>query len=152
MVQEDKEQSLLKRVLVILWHGLRNNIAYYGIVIGSTQEIFIQNHGIAYGSIELQSSFRSEIFGMLSGCHLLSLLVNYYQSALQPNQQLSIFCDNLGLIKRVNKHLSGHIPLRDYGLSDTDVELQLLHELKVLQVLGFTVTVQHVKGHQDSTQ
>ena len=138
-------------LLMVSDGGLRFDQGTYGVVIADLNTILIQNQGIAHGSRTLHSSFRAESYGMISGCHTLYSILQFHKITVPANKQLQIFSDNLGLITRINKHLYESMSLRDHGAPDIDIELQILSELRALRLLGFRISVSHVKGHQDRT-
>ena len=129
--------------------GLKNGQGTYGVVIADPTSILIQNNGIAHGHPDINSSFRAESYGMLCGSHTIKSIVTYHKLSITPNKKLQIFSDNLGLITRINKHLYSKMELRDFGASDIDLELQILSEIRDLRLLGFQISINHVKGHQD---
>ena len=145
-----KEISISEKPLLLVSDGgLRDTQGSYGVVIGTNEEELIHNQGIARGAIELASSFRSESYGMLSGCHTLVAILNHYNIMIPKDKRLQLYTDSESLVKRLHKHLNKPLPLKSCGGADIDVECQIHACLQELVEKGFQISIHHVKGHQD---
>jgi hypothetical protein len=94
-------------------------------------------------------SYRAEGYGMIGGllflCHLC-LYCGHLQ--LLPLQKM--YCDNLGLVTKVNKFLLFRLASTQAALhSEFDV-LATIHDL--LNNFPIPPTISHVKGHQDNNK
>lgn len=62
-----------------------------------------------------------------------------------------MLCDNLSLVRCIQRILLGQTYPRMFLRSDSDVILQIAHEVKWLQSVKINIILEHVKGHQDDT-
>jgi hypothetical protein len=129
--------------------GLPGDIGTFGIACGSDSEIFFKNMGLAHGSTQCQSSHRSESYGMLGGLSSLHHIILFNEIRPVTTKKIFGYCDNLSLVRRINKHLAHQITISEHYAPDIDVALQILKELEALTALGFDVLIKHVIGHQD---
>ncbi len=129
--------------------GYYNGKGSFGVIVATKDDILARMYGDAPGTFETHSSFRSECYGILGA---LTLLLTQYQfriaTAEIPSKTI-IYCDNEGLVQRLNHHRSVPLTPSDFLQTESDVELQILHEFKELEKIGFKFTCLHVKGHQD---
>ena len=121
------------------------------MIIGDDESIAMQLEGDAPGTPEMHSAFRSESYGILGTITFLKLQHDYLNINWPANKKLHLYCDNKGLIQRLNNHLHSPITPREYLLTDSDVELQILWSFDALQQTGIHIRLFHVKGHQDNT-
>lgn len=123
----------------------------FGVIIASQNEEFLTNQCTAPGAIQLHSSFRSELYGLLAGCILLNEVIQYCHLIIQPHHQLQIYIDNKGVVDRVNRHQRQDVALSEMLATDIDLEIQILQEIKLLRATGLGITpILHVKAHQDN--
>ena len=129
--------------------GAKDGAGSFGTVIALECEND-EHHGIV---TELQGqafgpepgSFRAEAYGMLAGLRLLLQACNLWN--IQSQADIQIFCDNEGLIKRMNKRVTRDIILpRHFLIPEADLEMLIDNSLKAL---GLASRYTHVKGHQD---
>jgi hypothetical protein len=83
---------------------------------------------------------------MLAGLLFLCHLCLYYEH-LNQLPLTNIYCDNLGLIKKVNRLLTFRLATTQAALHSEYDMLATIH--KLLGDLPITPTIDHVKGHQD---
>ena len=110
----------------------------YAWVVADYDDIYCSNTGIVCGCVESVTSYRAEVFGVLS---LTTFLWSLFKDD-QPNDekiQIEIHCDNESVVK-----MSGHPADAD---ADEDVFLQLKQVLSEIAHC-VSVTFTHVKGHQ----
>jgi hypothetical protein len=131
--------------------GFNRGKGSFGCVIECDGMELMTVAGKAPGKDDLNSSFRCEAYGMLAGLCLLKHIQMYFEHEPHHDRNLAVFCDNLGLINRLNHNRDSQMTLGAYNSPDIDVELQLLFEIKDLTARGYTVKMEHVKGHQDAT-
>lgn len=84
----------------------RENDAQHGIITELQGQAFGPEPG----------SFRAEAYGMLAGLRLILQACKPWQIELQA--EVKLFCDNEGLIKRMNKRAERVITLLKYNLPD----------------------------------
>jgi hypothetical protein len=118
----------------------------FGWVLATSQpqRILIRCRGPAYGSS--MNSFRAEAYGLLSVSTFLHLLAVRYQQQIPPT---IIWCDNLSVIRTVNNINSSMRPAfpNETLRPSWDVLQAICHQLSNLP----DITIQHIKGHQDTT-
>jgi hypothetical protein len=131
--------------------GFNRGKGSFGCIIECDGTELMTVAGKAPGKDDLNSSFRCEAYGMLAGLCLLKHIQLYLEIKPHTDRSLEIFCDNLGLIQRLNHDREYPMVLGAYNAPDIDVELQVLSEIGDLSSRGFKVQMEHVKGHQDAT-
>lgn len=120
----------------------------FGVAVGTDQEDLYHHEGPAPYTEEHTTPFRSEAYGLLASLKFFILLMNTYQ--IKANQKkVSVYCDNIEIIKWINAHLTQVLSPRIFLQHDADVVTHILFEIKTLQRLGIVLTFSHVKGHQD---
>jgi hypothetical protein len=90
-------------------------------------------------------SFRAESSGLLSVLLFFDHYLQFFQAEVQATVQHLFYCDNQGLLKRINSHLERHCQClaSEYDLESGTVE--------ILDRLLPRFALQHVKGHNDDT-
>jgi hypothetical protein len=91
-------------------------------------------------------SYRAEGYGMIGGLLLLRHLC-LYCGHLQLLPLHKMYCNNLGLVAKVNKLLSFGSATTQAALHSEFDMLATIHDL--LRDVSISPTVSHVKGHQD---
>jgi hypothetical protein len=146
---EEKLQSA-SEITLVSDGGFNQGKGSFGCVIECGGMELLTVAGKVPGKDELNSSFRCEAYGMLAGLCLLKYTQLYLKNEPHHDRRLEVFCDNMGLIQRMNKSMESPMVLGAYNSPDIDVELQLLSEIKYLTNQEYIVTMKHVKGHQDA--
>ena len=112
--------------------------------------IAIGSNRVATGTLPVAGfdprSYRAEGYGMLGGLLFLHHLCLYCDH-LNTIALTNIFCDNLGLVKKINKLCSFRLAAASSALHS---EYDVLAAIKAL-LTGFPLppAIEHVKGHQD---
>lgn len=128
-----------------------NGTGAFGVVIGTHSDELMTNQGTAPGTVWLHSSFRSEMYGLLAGCLLLTEITRYCKLTITETHHLSIYLDNKGVLDRINRHTRHPVALCEMLSPDIDIELQILSELRTIADLGFDIEpIKHVRAHQDN--
>jgi hypothetical protein len=91
-------------------------------------------------------SYRAEGYGMIGGLLFLRHLC-LYCGHLQLLPLHKMYCDNLGLVTKVNELLSFRLAPRQAALHSEFDLLATIHDL--LRDFSLTPAISHVKGHQD---
>jgi hypothetical protein len=65
--------------------------------------------------------------------------------------KIKMYCDNKALVGVINKHRKQNLTMKEYYKADVDIELQILSQLLKLEAAGVSISIHHVKGHQDKT-
>jgi hypothetical protein len=126
--------------------GAAKELGSFGAVLASDDTIFVTLSGSTEGATP--GSFRAESYGCLAIFRLLLHFCHYYYQLDTIGTLNNFFCDNLGLVTRLN-HAAGPLqPFpRHFLRSDIDLELQILETIRLLDLsLSYT----HVLGHQDA--
>jgi hypothetical protein len=118
----------------------------YDSIIASDDQVLTELSGQAHGNNP--RPFRAEGYGLLANLRLIHHLLNFYDIH-RTSSALTIYCDNQGLLDRIDtsRH-SKYLKPRRFLFSEADLEMQILD---TLALLATTVTLCHVKGHQDET-
>jgi hypothetical protein len=106
--------------------------------------ILVRCSGPAYGSC--MDSFRAEAYGLLSVTTFLHLLTTYLQ---QPSLTIDVWCDNLAVVNTINRLTKQQRPdfPNDTLRPSWDVLQAIQQNFRHLP----SITLSHVKGHQDTT-
>lgn len=122
----------------------------FGAIIATEFDELMSTMGHALQRCDLGSSFRAELYGLLSALVLIHEALLFHQIQTQPRTCVTIFIDNKGVGTRVNRHSNQPIPLGHYFISDMDIELAVIDEINKLNAKGITIRpIRHVKAHQD---
>jgi ribonuclease HI len=130
--------------------GVHDYNSNYGVVIASKSNIVATNKGKIYSVPFHESSYRSEMFGMLAATVSLHNIIEHNKLTMAPNKQLYFYCDNKSVVKLTNSRLETRRTVNQHRYPDVDIEQQLIYELRQLQEKGCMVIIRHVKGHQDT--
>jgi hypothetical protein len=101
----------------------------------------------ALESLQNPRSYRAEGYGMIGGLLFLRHL-RLYCGHLQLLPLHKMYCDNLGLVTKVNKLLSFQLAPTQAVLHSEFYVLATIHDL--LRDFSLTPAISHVKGHQDN--
>jgi gas vesicle protein len=63
-----------------------------------------------------------------------------------------MYCDNKSLIKRITSRRKVRMTVNQHRDAEVDLELQVLHELRMLEKDQSHVILQYVKGHKQTTK
>ena len=116
----------------------------FGWVLATStpQRILLQCNGPAYGSN--MDSYRAEAYGLLSITTFIHLLETYFKRSLQST---TIWCDNLSVVKTVNRLISTSRP--EFPNETLRPSWDILQAIRKNFKLHPHLTLLHVKGHQD---
>ena len=118
-----------------------------GIVISDGMSILASNKGKIYSVDYLESPFRSEMYGLLSGLVTFQAMM---ATSINNNEViLHIYSDNKPVIKRIHERRWRRRTVNQYRVSDVDIELQVLEEIRILEQQKFKMILKYVKGHQE---
>jgi hypothetical protein len=106
--------------------------------------ILVTCSGPAYGAC--MDSYRAEAYGVLSLVTFLHLLGIYYNSPLPPTD---IWCDNLAVVKTVNKIRSRKRP--EFPNETLTRSWDILQASRTKFRLQAELSLSHVKGHRDKS-
>lgn len=139
-------------LIVVSDGGLNKDLRTFGVAMGTEDTDQLQHRGIAHGNRELHSSYRAEAYGMLCALIILLHIIQFFDMMFETTKRVHLFCDNLSLVTVVEKHRINKMTVGEHTAADADVELQILSSIKALTKAGVTVSIEHVKGHQDKTK
>lgn len=136
-------------MIIVSDGGLKDNIGSFGVAMGTTTQEICSIEGPVSGNNEAFTSFRSEAYGMLAGMTFLHLFLQSHQVAVPALCTIYAYCDNLALVKVIQQIIDGvHFP-RMYLKPESDIILQIRSEIIALRSLNISISLDHVKGHQD---
>ena len=136
------------RLVVCSDGGATEGKGSFGAVIAehsdaSTLGIAAELSGVAFGADP--GSFRAEAYGMLAGLRLILQITKLWGPSTHAH--IDIYCDNQGLITRMDKRAYIDVLLpRHFLLPEADLESLIAN---TTNILGTTFKFNHVKGHQD---
>jgi hypothetical protein len=124
--------------------GAAKECGSYGALLATDDAILVKISEVTEGA--LPGSFRAESYGWLAIFRVIYHFSRYYQ--LDPILcRNSFYCDNKGLISRLNFAAGPLAPFpRHFLRSDIDLEMQIMDTIRLL---GIDVRYNHVTGHQD---
>ena len=127
--------------------GCKHLVGTYGWAIRCGGKIVVTGAGTLPFVDTQNSSFRGEAYGVASVSWFIVSLLLFFHHTLPSSIHWQFWCDNLGLVTRINNHAANQHKLRDLTATDADM---CLCALKGLSRLG-NYSLHHVKGHQDSS-
>jgi hypothetical protein len=135
-------------IIIVSDGGCKPPKGSYGGVIGctsKTQKATIE--GFVKGGYTPLTSFRCEAYGMLSSLLFFKHLCRFFRiRGLQ--RQITYFCDGQSLLNRISNNRYKTLSNKDVLKEDFDLELQILHEIKDIENIGFKLSIHFVRGHQ----
>jgi hypothetical protein len=145
-------ENPLETIFIVTDGGMSDGKGSFGVSVGTATLELYSAEGPAPGYVELMTSFRSEGYGMLAGLQFLRILLHTYTIIIPNDRKFHLHCDNLALINGIKTLLSNTFtPPRMYIKSESDIILQIIADIRILEALGITLIIEHVKGHQDKT-
>ena len=144
-LEMDDEETFLTAIntgdqIKIVSNGGLKRFGGFGWVAAIDEENIASFHGRVTGSEDQMSSFRSETTGMAAAMYLFSKVAK----AMESKPEVSLWTDNTGLVKRVEKLVESD-PIEAHLMPDHDMYAVIRDSLANLEV----TEVGHVKGHQD---
>jgi ribonuclease HI len=128
-------------------HNYQGN---FGVVIAYKGTPLSVNYGKLYSIEFYKSSYRSELYGILAGLTTLNYLITALQLQLPARKNLFLYCDNKLVVNKISSRQVLRQTVNQHHHPDVDIEMQVIHEISALESKECYVTIQHVKGHQDT--
>lgn len=129
--------------------GVHQYHSNFGLVIASKSRIVAQNLGQIYSVEFHESSYRSELYGMLAAVVSFNHILEEYKITIPREKRINFFCDNKSVIKLINARRDCRRTINQHRYPDVDIEQQLMYELNALSKKATYIEILHVKGHQD---
>jgi len=108
------------------------------------------NYGVERGYVpgihDETNSGLAEAYGMTTALRFLNQYICLYPIALSERRKVHVYCDNQGVIERINNHSTNIYP-RDTIRDDYSIYADI--QQQILQLQPIVLVFQHVKGHQD---
>jgi hypothetical protein len=104
----------------------------YGVVIHYKGDIIAMNLGKLYGPDLYESSYRPEIYALLTGLVMFRKLLTIIECN-KSLTKIAINMDNKSLLTRINSHREFRMTVNDYRNADVDIELQVLEEIRWIE-------------------
>jgi hypothetical protein len=82
--------------------GVDDYNSNFGAVIALKSTTLAMNKGKIYSVAFHESSYRSELFGVLAAAVSLRHIIKIYQLSVANNKKLNFYCDNKSVIKLIN--------------------------------------------------
>ena len=121
----------------------------FGVIISDGINPIANNHGKLYSVEFFESSYLSELYGMLAGILCFNKLRQVYQDSTSSlKRNLFLYSDNKTLIKKITSRRKLRRTVNQHRDSDVDLELQLLYEINKLED-EFNIIINQVRGHQE---
>jgi hypothetical protein len=130
--------------------GVHNYHGNFGLVIAHKSTSLAVNYGQLYSIEFYESSYRSELYGVLSGLVTFHHLVTTLKLQLPAKKKLLLYCDNKSVVNKLTSRQELRRTVNQHRHPDVDIEMQVLHEISLLEAKSCFITIQHVRGHQDT--
>jgi hypothetical protein len=112
--------------------GVHHYQSNFGLVTAAKSDMVATNRGKIY-SIEFhESSYCSELYGLLAAVVSLRHIIKSYKIIFPRQKEIFFYCDNKSVVNTINNCLELRRTVNQYCYPDADIELQLLHELHKL--------------------
>jgi ribonuclease HI len=130
--------------------GVHKYEGNYGVVMAQGLNILASTKGKIYSLEFHESSYWSELHGMLAGVVMLSHILKEYSIIWPKGKKVEIYCDNKAVVSAITSRLESRRTVNQHRHTDVDIEQRLVQELLDLRKNGSYIKIQHVKGHQDT--
>jgi hypothetical protein len=118
----------------------------------ATDDCYIAN---VYGATpmvgDLNTSYRTEAYGMLSGLTMLDNTLKQSNCTIQETRIIMVYSDSESLVKTIVRYQHNLRTIKSYYGPDVDVISQIIQIIAALSLKHIQVVIEHVKGHQDNT-
>jgi ribonuclease HI len=118
-------------------------------VISDGNTPLANNNGKFYSVDFCESSFRSELYAMLAGILTFKSLCLHYKALPTATITIKMVSDCKTLVHKINNRLNDRRTTNQHRDSDVDLELQLLYELQQLISNNKSISISHVRSHQE---
>jgi ribonuclease HI len=129
--------------------GVHNYEGTYGIILSDGVSPFAQNHGKFHIVDFCESSYRSELYAMLSGILSFKSLCKLAEVLPSAKVTLKLVSDSRTLVNKVNNRLKNQRTTNQHRDSDVDLELQLVYELETIISNNHNISIGFVRSHQE---
>jgi ribonuclease HI len=129
--------------------SVHNYEGTFGIAISDGSSLVATNNGKFYSVDFCESSYRSELYAMLSGVLTFKSLCIHSNIIHRAKIRLQLISDCKTLVNKVNNRLQNRRTTNQHRDSDFDLELHLLHELQSLNTSNTIISITHVRSHQE---
>jgi hypothetical protein len=128
--------------------GVHDYNGNFGMVKAVKSKIVATNKGKMYSIAFHESSYRSELFGVLARINK----IHHSETQVEGSEQQTtkLFCNNKSVVKLLNERRETRRTFNQHRHPDVDIEIQIIHELRQLEEMNCTAIIKHVKGHQDT--
>jgi ribonuclease HI len=137
------------KIYIVSDGGVYNYEGTFGVVISDGTYPLIKNYGKLYSIDFCESSYRSELYAMLAGIITLQAVSKEYGALSGNNTAVHLVSDNKTLVKKIKNRLQNKRTTNQHRDSDVDLELQLMHEISILQSTNLQIHISFVRSHQE---
>jgi hypothetical protein len=137
------------KFLLVSDGGHKDETSSFGVAMGTYNKELCSIEGPAPGNPSQLTSFRSEAYGMLAGIAFLHEYMENYNVIFDQPRIIHLFCDNMALVTWLQRLLQQETHARMFIKSESDVLLQIYHEIQACRQLLLQFQIEHVYGHQD---
>jgi hypothetical protein len=153
ITNDQKLKTLLSNEEVTIYiasdGGVYNYEGTFGVILSDGASPFAQNHGKFYSVDFCESSYRSELFAMLSGILSFKSLFDISEYSNRIQITLKLASDSRTLVNKINNRLKNRRTTNQHRDSDVDLELQLVYELEQLRSINIQISILFVRSHQE---
>jgi hypothetical protein len=142
----DKDKTLY----IVSDGGVYNCQSNFGAVIAASLSPLAHTYGKIYSIDFYESSYWSELYGMLAGVVMLQHILQTESLTLLEEKKIQIYCDNRSVVNKINERMKYCRTVNQHRHPDTDIEIQLIHQLQLLKEQKSKIKIEHVNGHQDN--
>jgi ribonuclease HI len=145
-------QDPFSKITIVSDGGVYNYQGNFGVIMACKGHPLMINYGKLYSIEFYESSFRSELYGVLAGLVTFNYICKELQVVVPEGKEVNLFCDNKSVVNKISSRQELRRTVNQHRHPDVDIEMQVLHEVSLLEKEHLNFTIQHVQGHQDTTK
>jgi hypothetical protein len=77
-------------------------------------------------------------------------MVKEIEMQMHPGTKINVYCDNKSVVNKISSQQELQRTVNQHCHPDVHIEMQVFHEVSLLETNIAIVTIRHVKGHQDT--
>jgi hypothetical protein len=130
--------------------GDHNYQSNYGDLIAAKSYSLATNMGKLYNVPFCESSYQSELFGMLADTISLQHNKRIQNQHSKKNKKIYFCCDNKSVVKMVNSRINLRRTVNQHRYPDVDIGQQLLYKLKTLDEMQCAIGILNYAGSNNT--
>jgi hypothetical protein len=137
-------------IMIMSNGGVHNYQGNFGLVIAHKGVHLAVNYDKLYSIEFYESSYHSELYGVLSGLVTFHHFLNSLEIILPFLTKIKLLCDNKSVVNKIISRTELRRTVNQHCHPDVDIEMQVIHEISQLEAKSCIISIQHVRGHQDT--